>query len=126
MADCCLPDADLIFPDPGGERRLQRWYKCCLSAAPPLVAGATTFAPLGSMSLDFRVALLPYKSSSFATPLRGGKVGAWQRCQFELMAAAERKPYNRAGARGNAPLSPPAAVLPPEGEVLAALCLEVL
>ena len=27
-------------------------YKCCLSAAPPLVAGATTFAPLGSVSLD--------------------------------------------------------------------------
>ena len=27
---------------------------------------------------------------------------------------------------GNAPLSPPAAVLPPEGEVLAALCLEML
>ena len=26
----------------------------------------------GSMSLDFRVALLPYKSSSFATP-EGGK-----------------------------------------------------
>ena len=27
-------------------------YKCCLSAAPPLVAGATIFAPLGSVSLD--------------------------------------------------------------------------
>ena len=37
----------------------------------PLVPSGTTFAPLGSMSLDFRVALLPYKSSSFATPLLG-------------------------------------------------------
>ena len=91
-------------------------YKCCQSAAPPLVADATTFmgawqwyqsefmavmkrkpynqaspgenkptaltgdgnapllSPVGdvspqeSMSLDFRVASLPYKSSSFATP----------------------------------------------------------
>lgn len=28
---------------------------------------AALFAPLGSMSLDFQVASLPYKSSSFAT-----------------------------------------------------------
>ena len=40
----------------------------CLRQHPPLVADATTFAPLGNMSLDFRVAMLSYKSSSFATP----------------------------------------------------------
>ncbi|WP_299412696.1 hypothetical protein [uncultured Dialister sp.] len=34
----------------------------------PFWCWRTTFAPLGSMSLDFRVAMLPYKSSSFATP----------------------------------------------------------
>ena len=38
---------------------------------PPLVAGATTFAPVGSVSLDFRVATFPYKSSSLATPQAG-------------------------------------------------------
>ena len=32
-------------------------------------------APLGSMSLDFQVAMLPYKSSSFATP--ASLVGLW-------------------------------------------------
>ena len=44
-----------------------------VGSGPPLVAGATTFAPLGSMSLDFRVAMLPYKSSSFATPQAGAQ-----------------------------------------------------
>ena len=40
---------------------------------PPFGAYGTTFAPQGSMSLDFRVALrLPYKSSSFATPQKRG------------------------------------------------------
>ena len=58
--------------------------------------------------------------------------GRWR--QFEFMAAAERKPYNRASpggkqanrpaGAGNAPLLPTAP--PPEGEVLAPLCLEML
>jgi hypothetical protein len=39
----------------------------------PFGACGTTFAPLGSMSLDFQVALLPYKSSSFATPQAVGQ-----------------------------------------------------
>ena len=63
---------------------------------PPLVAGATTLSagkrvtgfsvaygslriqfpchPVGSMSLDSRVAELPYESSSFATPASGGTI----------------------------------------------------
>ena len=40
---------------------------------PPLVAGATTFAPVGSVSLDFRVTTFPYKSSSLATPQAGAQ-----------------------------------------------------
>ena len=61
--------------------RLGRWAPCGanINAAcrrrPPLVTDATTFAPLGSMSLDFRVAMLPYKSSSLATP--ASLVGLW-------------------------------------------------
>jgi len=47
-----------------------------------LVADATTFAPLGSMSLDFRVAMLPYKSSSFATPQAGAQQPALDIEQF--------------------------------------------
>ena len=47
------------------------------AAAPPLVPYGTTFAPLESMSLDFRVAMLPYKSSSFATPLKRWDYGRW-------------------------------------------------
>ena len=60
------------------------WYRlaamninAAFGSRPPLVADATTFAPLGSMSLDFRVAMLPYKSSSFATPLKRWDYGCW-------------------------------------------------
>ena len=42
-------------------------------SVPPLVAGATTFAPVGSVSLDFRVTTFPYKSSSLATPQAGAQ-----------------------------------------------------
>ena len=52
---------------------VQRGVINAARGGPPLVAGATTFAPLGSMSLDFRVAMLPYKSSSFATPQAGAQ-----------------------------------------------------
>jgi hypothetical protein len=41
-------------------------------------------------------------------------MGAWQWYQFEFMAAAERKPYNRAGARGNAPLLSPVGDVSPQ------------
>ena len=41
----------------------------------PFGACGTTFLLKGSMSLDFRVATLPYKSSSFATPQKRGHYG---------------------------------------------------
>ena len=40
--------------------------------------------------------------------------------------AGEEKQANRPCGRGNAPLLPPSAASPPEGEILAALCFEVL
>jgi len=40
---------------------------------------------------------------------------------FICRLTAAGKPYNRASPAGNAPLSPPAAVLPPEGEVFSPL-----
>ena len=41
----------------------------------PFGAYGTTFAPVGSVSLDFRVTAFPYKSSSLATPLyRSGDI----------------------------------------------------
>ncbi len=39
-------------------------------------------------------------SSSLATPYSGGTMGAGRWRQFEFMAAAERKPYNRASPGG--------------------------
>ena len=47
----------------------------------------------------------PYESSSLATPYSGGTMGAEQWRQFEFMAAAERKPYNRASPEENKPTS---------------------
>ena len=64
-------------------------------------------------------------SSSLATPYSGGTMGAGRWRQFEFMAAAERKPYNRASLVEMHPYSRFAG-LPPEGEVLAALCLKML
>ena len=48
-------------------------FVCRLSAAPPLVAGATTFLLKGSMSLDSQSPTAPYESSSFATPQAGAQ-----------------------------------------------------
>ena len=90
------------------------------SAAPPLVAGATTFPPLGSVSLDSQS---PKGSLRIQFPCHpsfaGGTMGAGQWRQSEFIAAAERKPYNRAApvekqanrpaGDGNAPLLPPPA-----------------
>jgi hypothetical protein len=42
-------------------------YQSGLQHRTPLRHFVALFAPLGSMSLDFQVASLPYKSSSFAT-----------------------------------------------------------
>ena len=47
---------------------------------PPLVPVGTTFAPLGSVSLDFRVTAFPYKSSSLATPLKRWDYGRSALC----------------------------------------------
>ena len=42
-------------------------YQLGLQRRTPLRHFVALFAPMGSMSLDFQVASLPYKSSSFAT-----------------------------------------------------------
>ena len=42
-------------------------YHADLSAHPPPRHFVALSAPVGSMSLDFQVVSLPYKSSSFAT-----------------------------------------------------------
>jgi hypothetical protein len=42
-------------------------YQSGLQRRTPLRHFVALFAPLGSMSLDFQVASLPYKSSFFAT-----------------------------------------------------------
>ena len=70
---------------------------------PPLVAGATTF-PSAS----------------------GGTMGAGQWRQVIFIEAAVGKTIQPPLARGNAPLLPPAAASSPEGQILAALCFEML
>ena len=40
-----------------------------------------------------------------------------------MKGASYEKPNNRASPDGNAPLSPPTAILPPEGEVCSTLAL---
>ena len=64
------------FRPEGFGGRLRRQYECRLPAAPPLVPLGTIFAPLGSVSLDFRVTAFPYKSSSLATPAEPGALWA--------------------------------------------------
>ena len=94
---------------------------------PPLVAGATTFAPLGSVSHDSRVASAPptnrvplppeeachwilsrprapYESSSLATPLKRWDYGYWAVVFICAWNSSEGKPYNRAAPVVNAPL----------------------
>jgi len=58
-------------------KKLPPYISCTIPAAPPLVAGATTFPPYS-----------------------GGTMGAGHFGQSVLMAAAAEKPYNRAYARG--------------------------
>ena len=74
-----------------------------------LVAGATTFAPVGSMSLDFRVAALPYKSSSFATPLKRGHYGRWTLRSICAWSSSEGKTIQPGFTRGKCPPLVPAA-----------------
>ena len=95
------------------------WYRltamsinCCLSAAPPLVAGATTFLPIQG-------ALWVLGS--------GGNLSLWQQRRENHTTGfrpEENKPTALAGD-GNAPLLPPAAASSPEGEILAPLCIEM-
>ena len=44
---------------------------CTIQELPPLVVGATTFAPVGSVSLDSQSPAAPYEFSSLATPQVG-------------------------------------------------------
>ena len=51
-----------------GRRPVGRQYKCCLSAAPPLVADATTFLHGKASHTILRSLALPYELCSLATP----------------------------------------------------------
>ena len=55
------------------EKNRESYTSCTTPAFPPLVA-APPPCPVGSVSLDSRVAGLPYESSSFATPASGGTI----------------------------------------------------
>ena len=112
----------------GGDSRLQR-LRVVVSPLEPL-CGSGSEGSEGSKG-----------SEGVVSPLRGD--------EFYNSASRNEKPYNRAAPVGNAPLSPPTAVLllkgsmsldsqvaslpyesssfaTPEGEVLAALCLKML
>ena len=56
------------------EKTGESYALCTISAFPPLWWLAPPPCPVGSMSLDSRVAGLPYESSSFATPASGGTI----------------------------------------------------
>ena len=58
--------------------------------AAPFGGCATTFAPVGSVSLDFRVTAFPYKSSSLATPLKRGHYGCSALCHMTLWGSIEK------------------------------------
>ena len=96
----------------------------CRQRAPPLWWLAPPPFPLGNVSLDSQSPIGSLQhgyhrltgfsgrscsptnpvrwcdSSSLATPYSGGTMGAGQWRQCEFMAAAERKPYNRASPGG--------------------------
>jgi|GEM_PF-5643513 len=107
-------------------------YKMLPAAAPPPFGGWRHYlARWEACHWILSRLSAPYESSSLATPYSGGTMGAEQWRQFEFMAVAERKPYNRASPEenkpitlagaGNAPLLPPAAASPPEGEICSPL-----
>ena len=62
------------------------WFRgsvlCCLSAAPPLVAGATTFLHGKASHTILRSLALPYESCSLATPQAGAQQPALDIEQF--------------------------------------------
>jgi hypothetical protein len=129
---------------------MRHTLSCTIPAAPPLVAVATTFAPVGSMSLDFRVAALPYStaitdsldSQVAAAPLRiqfagvtpvplpppvQGHYGRWAFRSICAWSSSERKTI-QPGLRPVEmhPFCRLRRRLPTEGEILAALCLVML
>ena len=83
-----------------------------VGSGPPLVAGATTFPPIQG-------ALWVLGS--------GGNLSLWQQLRENHttgLRPEENKPTALTGDE-NAPLLPPAAASPPEGEILAPLCIEM-
>ena len=66
-------------------------------------------SPQESMSLDFRVAALPYKSSSFATPLKRGHYGCWKFRSICAWSSSEGKPIQPGFTHGKCPPLVPAA-----------------
>ena len=65
------------------KRKTGESYTSCTTPAFPLWWLALPPCPVGSMSLDSRVAGLPYESSSFATPASDGTMGAYCRAAYE-------------------------------------------
>ena len=83
----------------GGEKSLRHTLPVPFRRLPPLVAGATTFAPIQ------------------------GHYGCWALRTICAWSSSEGKTIQPGFARGNAPLLVPAAPLPPEGEVCSPLGL---
>ena len=73
-------------------------------AAPPLVAGATTFLHGKACHWILARPRAPYESSSLATPLKRWDYGRWALVFICAWNSSEGKPYNRAAPVGNAPL----------------------
>jgi len=75
------------FPSRGNkkfEEKNRESYTSCTTPTFPLWWLAPPPCPEGSMSLDSRVAGLPYESSSFATPASGGTITrAYCRATYE-------------------------------------------
>ena len=78
---------------------MRHTLSCTIPAAPPLVAGATTFAPVGSMSLDFRVAALPY-STAITDSLYSQVAAAPLRIQFAGVTPVPLPPQRSWGHYG--------------------------
>ena len=119
----------LFSPSRGNEEWRQEIFASYSSRtipAPPLVAGATTFAPVGSVSLDSQSPKGSLRIQFPCHPASRWDYGCWAFRAICMWSSSGGKPYNRASPVGNAPLLPPAAASPPEGEILAALCLVIL
>ena len=110
-------------------------YVCCLSAAPPLVADATTL-PAGKRVTGFSVAYrLPTNPVPLPPPIQGalwvlsngGNLSLWQQRSENHttgLRPGENKPTALTGD-GNAPLLPPVGDVFPGGGDFSALCIEM-